>query len=89
MSQDDKFQSSRRSVLQASLGVLAAGTLMASKRAAAQQKIAKEMVMYQETPKDGQQCSLCAQFDPPDACKVVEGKISPNGWCGAFAPKGA
>jgi len=24
---------------------------------------------------------------PPAACKVVEGKISPKGWCAVYAPK--
>jgi hypothetical protein len=28
-------------------------------------------------------------FVAPNACKVVKGVISPNGWCVAFAPKGS
>jgi hypothetical protein len=27
---------------------------------------------------------LCTLFEPPKSCKVVEGEISPNGWCKAF-----
>jgi hypothetical protein len=28
-----------------------------------------------------------ATVDSPDACKVVEGGLAPEGWCAAFAPK--
>ena len=90
MKQDDKPQASRRKVLQAGLGVVAAGAagVALSRRAAAQEKIKKELVQYQEKPNaNGQHCSLCANFVPPNSCNVVEGKINPNGWCGAFAPK--
>jgi hypothetical protein len=27
-------------------------------------------------------------FQPPKSCALVAGVINPNGWCGAFAPKG-
>ncbi|HYZ33216.1 MAG TPA: high-potential iron-sulfur protein [Crenalkalicoccus sp.] len=76
---------SRRTLLQAGLTVAAGG---AAARATAQQKLAKELIMYQDQPKDGQQCSNCQHWQPPNACAIVAGEISPNGWCGAFAPKG-
>jgi hypothetical protein len=53
----------------------------------AQTKIAQKIVQYQETPKGDQKCSICVNFDPPNACKIVEGTISPEGWCIAFGPK--
>ena len=60
--------------------------------AAAQQKAAKQAMQYQEQPKNGQKCSDCLQFVPGQqgangTCKVVEGPISPNGWCAAFVKK--
>lgn len=75
---------SRRSMLKGSLAALAAGM---TGRAAAQQKIDRKLVQYQETPKNGQKCSDCLQFLAPDGCKVVEGKISPNAWCAVFVAK--
>jgi len=54
---------------------------------AAQQKVAQKLVQYQMKPKNNQKCSLCLHFVPPDSCKVVEGKINPDGWCALFAPK--
>jgi len=26
-------------------------------------------------------------FEPPNACKVVEGEINPSGWCQLFVKK--
>jgi hypothetical protein len=67
-------------------GVAAAAGVVASP-ARAQQKIAQTAVQYQTHPKDGQMCSICVNFQPPNACKIVEGNIVPNGWCVAFGPK--
>src|SRR4051812_24789235 len=50
-------------------------------------KIAKKQLKYQDKPNKGQHCSQCTQFiaakDPKarGTCKLVEGSISPNGWC--------
>ncbi len=35
----------------------------------------------------GQKCGGCALFKAPAACQLVKGKISPNGYCIAYAPK--
>ena len=32
-------------------------------------------------------CDGCVNFQPPKACKFVQGDISPSGWCQLFAPK--
>jgi hypothetical protein len=77
----------RRALLKAGLGLAAAGIGGAASAAAATAKIAPAMVQYQDHPKDGHQCSLCVQFVAPGSCKLVDGAISPNGWCAAFAPK--
>ncbi|MFC6634749.1 high-potential iron-sulfur protein [Microbulbifer taiwanensis] len=61
--------------------------LIATDRSVAQTKAKKEAVQYQDTPKNGQKCVDCVLFEPPEGCKVVEGKISPEGWCSLFAPK--
>lgn len=53
----------------------------------AQQKVPKEPVKYQHSPKDGQQCSGCIHFVSPNTCKLVQGEISPQGWCMLYAPK--
>jgi hypothetical protein len=75
----------------AALGMAAAPWLARS--AAAQAKATKQAMQYQDHPKNAQQCSTCMQFVPgakPDAdgtCKVVDGPISPKGWCVAYVKK--
>jgi len=44
-------------------------------------KIAPNLVGYQESPKDGNDCKGCKLFEPPNACKSVDGIIAPSGWC--------
>ena len=56
-------------------------------RAAAQQKIAPNLVQYQQKPKGTQECDQCLHFVAPDQCKVVSGAINPKGWCALFAAK--
>lgn len=69
-------------VLPALAATLAAGTLPAD---AADNK---KQFHYQDKPgRNGQKCSGCRFFRPPSACKIVTGKISPNGWCIAWAKK--
>ncbi len=86
MAHEDR--ASRRAILQAGVGVLVAGTVQ-SVSAQPPPKLNKQAVMYQDQPKGDQQCDKCVRFQPPNACQVVEGVISPKGWCGVFAPKPA
>ena len=46
-----------------------------------QVKSSPQTAGYQDRPNGGQRCGNCAQFQPPAACKVVSGRISPQGWC--------
>ncbi len=79
---------SRRAALSgAALALGAAAIATAVTRADAQQKIAQDVAKYQGTPKGNQRCDGCINFQPPNACKFVQGDISPSGWCQLFAPK--
>jgi hypothetical protein len=61
--------------------------------ARAAEKLQKAAVNYQDKPKDGKDCDDCMHFvvgATPKAmgtCKVVEGAVSPHGYCAAFTPK--
>jgi len=46
--------------------------------------MSKREAGYQDSPKDIRMCATCTLFEPPKSCKVVEGDVSPNGWCKAF-----
>jgi hypothetical protein len=79
---------SRRSLLRGAAA--AAGILGAtSNLVEAQPKISKVAVNYQDHPDGDKRCDKCAQFQPPAACKMVEGAISPQGSCRIFVPKPA
>jgi hypothetical protein len=54
---------------------------------AAKGKASKAAVQYQDQPKGGQRCSGCVNFITGGQCKIVEGSISPNGWCTAYVAK--
>ncbi len=89
MTTRDKNIRTRRVLLGAGLAALggAAATAARANQRTAQTKLAQKVVQYQETPKGTQKCSICVNFLPPNACKIVEGTINPEGWCVAFAPK--
>ncbi|TAN48614.1 MAG: hypothetical protein EPN19_15740 [Betaproteobacteria bacterium] len=53
-------------------------------------KLSQAEAKYQSTPKAGQKCSQCMHFiADSSSCKLVEGQISPEGWCKLFAAKAA
>jgi hypothetical protein len=68
------------------LGAVASAATVSS--VLAQQKISPEEAKYQGTPKGSQRCDGCANFEAPNACKFVQGEVSPSGWCQLFYPKG-
>src|SRR5271165_2041967 len=74
-------------VLPALAGMVLAGTT------AAQAKGSQAQFKYQSTPNGGKKCSQCSFFiagsdaKANGTCKIVDGSISPNGWCTAFAAK--
>jgi len=79
---------SRRAMLGGVIG--AVGILGTTPNLAkAQPKISKVAVNYQDQPDGDKRCDKCVQFQPPDACKVVEGAISPQGSCRIFVLKHA
>ena len=85
----DRNGTSRRDMLRTGAMIAAgiAGVAAAQSARAEDEKIAQELVQYQATPKDGQQCNKCAQWVEPNACKIVAGVIHPTGYCVAYAPK--
>jgi hypothetical protein len=87
----DDRERSRRSILKFA-GLLAGASLASglpvARDALAQQKASKEAMKYQDKPNGEMKCSNCLQFVAPSGCKVVEGNVSPEGYCIAWAKKG-
>ncbi len=78
----------RRALLQYAIGAAGGVAICCAPPipAVAAPKISKKAVAYQDHPDGEKQCVKCAQFQPPDACKMVEGPISPQGSCRIFVP---
>jgi len=80
--------SSRRGFIK-TMGVVAAAA--ACGRAAAaqaqeykpqeQKKLTQAAARYQDHPKGNEACGACPYFVFPKSCAVVDGEISPMGWC--------
>jgi hypothetical protein len=79
---------SRRALLQGvACGASAVTILSATVNRAAASKMSQQAVSYQSSPKGNQRCDNCALWQPPNACKSVDGNISPQGWCKIYVPK--
>ncbi len=78
---------SRRVLLLHSAGCAAgaAALLLPVRQAGAKMKQAA--VAYQDSPKGDQQCSNCSLFQEPNSCTLVDGDISPTGWCKFWVKK--
>ena len=76
---------SRRSLLRGAPVVAATavslGCMTPGEATAQQTKLSQALSKYQDTPKNGQQCSTCSRFVAPASCTVVVDPIAPLGWC--------
>ena len=90
-------RASRRSLVKSGLCALtgiAIVSLAGTRALAADKKLAKSAVQYEDrAKKEGADCDDCIQFIPGKTatamgtCKIVEGEINPHGHCIAFTPK--
>ena len=77
----------------AAVGAVATTGLLTATSARAQSKAPQATMMYQDKPHGKDACSNCIHFisgkthAANGTCNVVDGSISPNGWCVAFAAK--
>ena len=76
---------SRRTVLGTMAQGLATGLLPGISRAVASDKMTRQQAQYQDTPNGIYSCANCSLFERPKSCKVVDGDVSEDGWCKAFA----
>jgi anaerobic selenocysteine-containing dehydrogenase len=60
---------------------------LAKPATAAEKKFSQKQAHYQPIPKSGQRCQNCALWQAPTTCQVVEGSVSPAGWCILYQAK--
>lgn len=71
----------------------ATGTCMLALSAGAQDKAkpglrkrSREQVRYQNEPFLGRTCSRCVLYQGDGVCVILDGAVSPNGWCNQWVP---
>ena len=79
------MEKSRRNIIHALAGAIPAGLAPRLSPATASEKMTRQQAEYQDKPNGIYSCSLCTLFEKPNHCKVVEGEVSEDGWCKAFA----
>ena len=77
-----------RRVAVRTIGVAALAGCGLARNAAAQDyrpqdqvQLTKAAARYQDQPKNSESCASCPYFKVPNGCVVVQGEISPTGWC--------
>jgi len=75
----------RRKLIGVVLKGASAGLLWGTSTVRASEKMTPQQAQYQGTPNGMFSCEVCTLFEAPNACKVVEGEVSKDGWCKAFA----
>lgn len=78
---------SRREMIRSVCIAAGGAAVLAGTVTPAEAKMTQKAAGYQETPNKGASCADCALFKAPNACTLVDGTISPNGWCRFYAKK--
>jgi hypothetical protein len=81
----ERIDRSRRKVVRAAVAGVSAGLLLRIAPAQASEKMTRQQAEYRDTPNGIYSCGVCTLFEQPKSCKVVEGEVSRDGWCKAFA----
>jgi hypothetical protein len=82
---EKRLDNARRKLMCAIVGGASAGLLFRMPRTEAAEKMTPQQAEYQGTPNGIYSCGMCTLFEAPKSCKVVEGDVSRDGWCKAFA----
>ena len=85
----DKVIPSRRVVMRSALAVGCSLWMpIALSATATGEKVPQASVQYQPKPKGDQKCASCMNFIAGSStCKLVEGQVSPQGWCSLWVKK--
>jgi hypothetical protein len=82
---EKRVDRSRRKVIRAVARGVTAGLFLRISQTEASEKMTRQQAEYQDTPNGLYSCGMCTLFEQPKSCKVVDGEVSKDGWCKAFA----
>lgn len=83
----------RRTFLGSAVVLPALAAAITAAASAQGSKASQSSMHYQTSPSNGMHCSLCKFFVPGQdanasgSCQIVDGSISPNGYCIAYTAK--
>lgn len=95
------FRHARRGALKAVVTIGAGAVLAVALKATAEQpkadppkanpkaalkKRSKEKVGYRDEPYEGRSCAKCVLYAGHGECILVDGQVSPDGWCVQWTP---
>jgi hypothetical protein len=75
----------RRDFIRVAIAAVSAGLCLPLSAARASDKMTKPQAEYQDKPNGIYSCGNCTLFVAPSSCKVVDGEVSADGWCKAYA----
>ena len=78
---------SRRQMLRSAAMTAGGVAVLFAAGSPAEAKMSFQASGYQATPKGDQNCAGCSLFKNPSSCILVDGNISPNGWCRFYRKK--
>jgi hypothetical protein len=78
---------SRRDLLRGAAVVAGGAAIVVGTAMPAQAKMTQTAAAYQDKPKGDLSCASCALFTAPSSCTLVDGTISPNGYCRFYSKK--
>jgi hypothetical protein len=79
------MRTSKRNIMRLALLSIGGAALPGRSWAAEGDKLSKVQAGYQDAPKGIQMCTTCTLYVEPRSCKIVEGDVSPSGWCKSYA----
>jgi hypothetical protein len=82
---EQRLDRSRRKIIGAVAKAIPVALLFRIAQGEASEKMTRQQAEYQDAPNGIYSCGMCTLFERPKSCKVVEGDISRDGWCKAFA----
>jgi hypothetical protein len=82
---EKRVDRSRRKLIRAVVKGVSVGLLLRISQTEASEKMTRQQAEYQDTPNGIYSCGMCTLFESPKSCKVVDGEVSKDGWCKAFA----
>lgn len=85
---DDFTDISRRELLRGAAVTVGGTVAILASVSPAQAKMTQKAAGYQDTPKGDQTCANCSLFKAPAGCILVDGTISPSGWCRFYKKAG-